>query len=227
MSVGRLLSSATAQWLATKAGGHSLLESTLSKRLPHPVRIIDTQFGLELVEAWRTSRVTLAAVSLVALGLASAVGFVMGQVLPAVIGLCCVAVAAYPVWAYWKNKTRVQINTREVRIDHGPVPLCRSHLLAVGDIREIHKTQRGNLVDIQVELTSGRRLTMLSLIADDKRAAFIVRQARRHLNIIKPAPLPVIQVRPPAGTGNSRVVELEDVAANDQTSIRPAYAGRD
>jgi len=199
----------------------------LTKRLPHPVRIVDTQFGLELIEPWRSTAVILVGVLLIALSLGSVMLAIMGWINLGVTGLVCAVIAAYPVFAFYKNQTHVQINTREVRIVNGPLPLCKSHTLAAADIRDIHKTQRGNLVDIQIELASGQRLTMLKSISDDKRAAFIVRQARRHLNIIKPAPLPVIQMKPHTGPGSNRVVQLEDVAANDQTSIRPAYAGRD
>ena len=193
-------------------------ESTLAKRLPHRVKIIDTQTGLELVEPWKNGVVRFIG-GLVIAGIIGSIGlmflhsFVVGGVV-----LGSIFVVIYPIVAYNTNSTRVHINTMHVDVRHGPMAYRKSRTIPSGDVNDIVKTPVGkNKVDLEAELRTGRRVLLFSGLPDDGRVDFIIRQARRHMNLIKAAPLPVLTVpRPPSGRNGFTV-------AGDP-AIRPEYA---
>ncbi len=189
----------------------------MPKRLPHVVQIVDTQTGLELTEAWKSPRVRVAGFGVIvgiilAFTLMVLHSFVWGGAL-----LGAVLVVIYPIMAYNTNKTKVHVNTRYVDIRHGPVLYKRSWNIPSGDIQDIVKTPRKKLVDLDLVLRDGRRITMLMGLVDDDRLDFIVRQSRRHLNLVKASPLPVLTV-PKSGGGRSGNTVSGDPA------IRPEYA---
>jgi hypothetical protein len=164
----------------------------LPKRLPHLVRITDTQTGLELVESWKSVWVRVVGIAVLfgsfgALALIIFGSFVWGG---AILG--GILVIVYPVMAYNANSTRVHINTRFVDIKHGPILYRKSIAIPSGDVADIIKTPRKKTIDLEVQLRSGRKVTMLMGLADDDRTDFIIRQARRHLNLVKAAPLPIL-----------------------------------
>ncbi len=189
----------------------------MPKRLPHQVRIVDTQTGLELVESWKSVWVRIVGVgvllgSLCALALIIFGSFVWGG---AILG--GILVIVYPIMAYNANSTRVHINTRFVDIKHGPILYRKSHAIPSGDVADIIKVPRKKTVDLEVQLRNGRKVTMLMGLANDDRTDFIIRQIRRHLNLIKAAPLPVLTT-PKFAHGRSAHTVAGDPA------IRPEYA---
>jgi hypothetical protein len=190
----------------------------LPKRLPHLVQIIDTQTGLELTESWKSARVRVAGICVI-IGIVASftlmvfANFVWGGAL-----LGGVLVVIYPVMVYNTNKTKVHVNTRHVDIRHGPMLYKRSVVVQSGDIHDIVKTHRKNVVDLEVQLRDGRKVTMLMGLADGDRVDFIIRQTRRHLNLIKAAPLPVLTVSKFSGAGRSGGTVSGDPA------IKPEYA---